>query len=129
MITIADLSPDIIDKKSESLFDFILETFAASNSTSYIYNTKAHFIISLYIKEQAGYAHYESICNDIPKNIASRATIKSILDMGVKLNIYTKLTYPNDKRVKLYNLSVLASEEIERFFSDFLEITNKKKST
>ena len=46
--------------------------------------------------------------------------------MGVKLNIYTKLTYPNDKRVKLYNLSVLASEEIERFFSDFLEITNKK---
>ena len=83
MITIADLSPDNIDKKSEGLFDFILETFAASNSTSYIYNTKAHFIISLYIKEQAGYAHYESICNDIPKNIASRATIKSLLDMGV----------------------------------------------
>ena len=128
MITIADDFLDNVDKKSEGLFDFILERVAASSSTSYIYNTKAHFIISLYIKEQAGYAHYESICSNIPKNIASRATIQSILDMGVKLNIYTKLTYPNDKRVKLYNLSVFASNEIERFFSDFLEITNRKKS-
>ena len=65
----------------------------------------------------------------IPKNVASRGTIQSILDMGVKLGIYNKLAYPNDKRVKLYNLSKTASSEIDRFFKSFLDLSktfNKK---
>ena len=79
----------------------------------------------MYIKEQSGYAHFEAICKDIPNNIASRGTIQSILDMGVKLNIFTKLAYPNDKRVKLYNLSKTASVEVDRFFENFLKISKK----
>ena len=45
--------------------------------------------------------------------------------MGVKLNIFTKLAYPNDKRVKLYNLSQTASAEVDRFFENFLKISKK----
>ena len=116
-----------IKEKPSSLFDFLSNTFASSTSTSFIYNTKAHFIITLYIREQSGYAHFESICKDIPKNVASRGTIQSILDMGIKLNIYTKLTYPNDKRVKLYNLSKDASTEVNRFFNDFLKLSEYLK--
>jgi|TARA_B100001059_G_scaffold140940_1_gene140989 hypothetical protein len=116
-----------IKEKPSSLFDFLSNTFASSTSTSFIYNTKAHFIITLYIREQSGYAHFESICKDIPKNVASRGTIQSILDMGIKLNIYTKLTYPNDKRVKLYNLSKDASIEVNRFFNDFLKLSEHLK--
>jgi hypothetical protein len=116
-----------IKEKPSSLFDFLSNTFASSTSTSFIYNTKAHFIVTLYIREQSGYAHFESICKDIPKNVASRGTIQSILDMGIKLNIYTKLTYPNDKRVKLYNLSKDASIEVNRFFNDFLKLSEHLK--
>jgi hypothetical protein len=114
---------DFYKEKPKGLFDFLSNTFATGNSTSFIYNTKAHFIITLYIKEQSGYAHFELICRDIPKNVASRGTIQSILDMGFKLGIYTKLAYPNDKRVKLYNLSESASAEVDRFFSNFLELS------
>ena len=103
--------------------DSLSDVFSSSRSTSFIYNTKAHFIITLYIKEQSGYAHFELIYNDIPKNVASRGTIQNILDMGVKLGIYTKLTYPNDKRVKLYNLSKAASDEVDRFFKEFLKLS------
>ena len=118
---------DICKEKPTGLFDFLSNTFATANSTSFIYNTKAHFIITLYIKEQSGYAHFESICRDIPKNVASRGTIQSILDMGIKLNIYTKLAYPNDKRVKLYNLSKNASIEVNRFFNNFLKLSEHLK--
>ena len=122
MITKTDFF-DFYKEKPKGLFDFLSNTFATGNSTSFIYNTKAHFIITLYIKEQSGYAHFELICRDIPKNVASRGTIQSILDMGFKLGIYTKLAYPNDKRVKLYNLSESASAEVDRFFSNFLELS------
>ena len=118
---------DICKEKPTGLFDFLSNTFATANSTSFIYNTKAHFIITLYIKEQSGYAHFESICRDIPKNVASRGTIQSILDMGIKLNIYTKLAYPNDKRVKLYNLSKNAYIEVNRFFNNFLKLSEHLK--
>ena len=66
--------------------------------------------------------HFESICKAIPGKVASRGTVQSILDMGVKLNIFSKLAYPNDKRIKLYNLSEAASHEIDKFFKDFLNI-------
>ena len=127
MITKSETFFDIYREKPTGLFDFLSNTFASANSTSFIYNTKAHFIITLYIKEQSGYAHFESICRDIPKNVASRGTIQSILDMGIKLNIYTKLAYPNDKRVKLYNLSKDASNEVNRFFNDFLKLSEYLK--
>ena len=123
MITKTESFFDFYKEKPKGLFDFLSDVFSSSRSTSFIYNTKAHFIITLYIKEQSGYAHFELISNDIPKNVASRGTIQSILDMGVKLGIYTKLTYPNDRRVKLYNLSKTASVEVDRFFKEFLKLS------
>ena len=123
MITKTESIFDFYKEKPKGLFGYLSDVFSSSRSTSFIYNTKAHFIITLYIKEQSGYAHFELISNDIPKNVASRGTIQSILDMGVKLGIYTKLTYPNDRRVKLYNLSKAASEEVDRFFINFLELS------
>ena len=123
MITKTKSFFDFYKEKPKGLFDFLSDVFSSSRSTSFIYNTKAHFIITLYIKEQSGYAHFELISNDIPKNVASRGTIQSILDMGVKLGIYTKLTYPNDRRVKLYNLSKTASVEVDRFFKEFLRLS------
>ena len=123
MITKTESFFDFYKEKPKGLFDFLSDVFSSSRSTSFIYNTKAHFIITLYIKEQSGYAHFELISNDIPKNVASRGTIQSILDMGVKLGIYTKLTYPNDRRVKLYNLSRTASVEVDRFFKEFLRLS------
>ena len=76
MITKSETFFDIYREKPTGLFDFLSNTFASANSTSFIYNTKAHFIITLYIKEQSGYAHFESICRDIPKNVASRGRIQ-----------------------------------------------------
>ena len=129
LVTKTESILDLYKEKPKGLFDFLSEVFSSSGETSFIYNSKAHFIISLYIKEQSGYAHFELICSDIPKNVASRGTIQSILDMGVKLGIYNKLAYPNDKRVKLYNLSKTASSEIDRFFKIFLDLskTSNKK--
>ena len=127
MITKTESFFDFYKEKPKGLFDFLSDVFSSSRSTSFIYNTKAHLIITLYIKEQSGYAHFEAICKDIPKNIASRGTIQSILEMGLKLNIFNKLIYPNDKRVKLYNLSQAASAEVDRFFEDFLKISKKLK--
>tara|TARA_B100000575_G_C22523564_1_gene338765 strand:- start:79 stop:468 length:390 start_codon:yes stop_codon:yes gene_type:complete len=129
LITKTESIFDICKEKPKGLFDFLSNVFSSSSSTSFIYNSKAHFIITLYIKEKSGYAHFELIYNDIPKNVASRGTIQSILDMGVKLGIYTKLVYPSDRRVKLYNLSKIASTEVDRFFESFLELSkdfNKK---
>ena len=123
MITKTESIFDFYKEKPKGLFGYLSAVFSSSRSTSFIYNTKAHFIITLYIKEQSGYAHFELIYNDIPKNVASRGTIQNILDMGVKLGIYTKLTYPNDKRVKLYNLSKAASDEVDRFFKEFLKLS------
>ena len=123
MITKTESIFDFYKEKPKGLFGYLSDVFSSSRSTSFIYNTKAHFIITLYIKEQSGYAHFELIYNDIPKNVASRGTIQNILDMGVKLGIYTKLTYPNDKRVKLYNLSKAASDEVDRFFKEFLKLS------
>jgi hypothetical protein len=37
------------------------------------------------------------------------------------------LAYPNDKRVKLYNLSKDASNEVNRFLNDFLKISEYLK--
>ena len=125
MITKTESIFDFYKEKPKGLFGYLSDVFSSSRSTSFIYNTKAHLIITLYIKEQSGYAHFEAICKDIPNNIASRGTIQSILDMGVKLNIFTKLTYPNDKRVKLYNLSEKTSAEVDRFFENFLKISKK----
>ena len=129
MTTKTESFVNIFKEKPIGLFDFLSSIFSSPGSVSFIYNTKAHFIITLYIKEKSGYAHFESIYNEIPKNVASRGTIQSILDMGVKLGIYTKLVYPNDKRVKLYKLSKTASIEVDRFFENFLELSknlNKK---
>ena len=123
MITKTESIFDFYKEKPKGLFGYLSDVFSSSRSTSFIYNTKAHFIITLYIKEQSGYAHFELIFNDIPKNVASRGAIQSILDMGVKLGIYTKLTYPNDRRVKLYNLSKTASVEVDRFFKEFLRLS------
>lgn len=123
MITkIETISDACLEEKPSDLFDFFSKKFGVSGTTSFIYNSKAHFIITLYIKEQSGYAHFESICKAIPGKVASRGTVQSILDMGVKLNIFSKLAYPNDKRIKLYNLSAAASHEIDTFFKDFLNI-------
>ena len=119
--TISDVS---LEEKHSDIFDFFSKTFGVSGTTSFIYNSKAHFIITLYIKEQSGYAHFESICKAIPRKVASRGTVQSILDMGVKLDIFSKLAYPNDKRIKLYNLSEAASHEIDKFFKDFLNVLN-----
>lgn len=122
MTKIETISNSCIEEKPSDLFDFFFNTFAVSGTTSFIYNSKAHFIITLYIKEQSEYAHFESICKAIPKNVASRGTVQSILEMGVKLNIFSKLAYPNDKRIKLYNLSEDASNAVDNFFKDFLNI-------
>ena len=64
MTTKTEILLNVCKKKSEGLFDFLATTFAASHSTSFIYNTKAHLIITLYIKEQSGHAHFETICVD-----------------------------------------------------------------
>jgi hypothetical protein len=120
MTKIETISDNCIEEKPSDLFDFFSNKFGVSGTTSFIYNSKAHFIITLYIKEQSGYAHFESICKAIPRKVASRGTVQSILDMGVKLDIFSKLTYQNDKRIKLYNLSEDASDAMDKFFKDFL---------
>ena len=108
MITIADLSLSYIDKK-------VIET----ETQHLIYILKLILNYKFISKKKLAMLIMNQYVMIYLKN---RATI-------IQYEIWELITYPNDKRVKLYNLSVLASEEIERFFSDFLEITNKKKST
>ena len=59
MVTKTESILDFYKEKPKGLFDFLSEIFSSSGATSFIYNSKAHFIISLYIKEQSGYAHFE----------------------------------------------------------------------
>ena len=57
MTKIETISDNCIEEKPSDLFDFFSNKFGVSGKTSFIYNSKAHFIITLYIKERSGYAH------------------------------------------------------------------------
>ena len=69
---------------------------------------------------------FEKLCNKIPNSVASRSTIKSILDDGVKQEYYEKNECPNDRRIQLYELNPqnfnIIKEWVERQHDIFKKI-------
>ena len=100
-------------------FQFLAERFSSPKRSSFMFNTKAHFLLSLYISEKNGKASYESICLDFPSNTASRGTIQNILLMGIELGIFIKIEKYEDKRVKLYSLSEKAQNDMDDFLQQW----------
>ena len=86
----------------------MLESSIDKGFAGFFYRSRASVMVVLLIirasinKEDIS---FEEICITIPKHFASRTTIKSILDQGVKLNYFTKET-PLDSRKRFYEPSV-----------------------
>tara|TARA_B100000767_G_scaffold203696_1_gene190575 strand:- start:62 stop:409 length:348 start_codon:yes stop_codon:yes gene_type:complete len=100
-------------------FKFLAERFSSPKRSGFMFNTKVHFLLALYISEENGKASYESICLDIPYNTASRGTIQNILIMGIELGIFIKIEKYEDKRVKLYSLSEKAQNDMDDFLQQW----------
>ena len=67
---------------------------------NFIFKTKIHAIIVFYV---FGFEKitFEDLCK-LTLNVASRTTIQSILNEGVKSNYFDKTAAKNDKRKKYY---------------------------
>ncbi len=111
----------------KALYKILEKSSTHNGNFSYMYTSKAHLMITLYIKIDKGQASYNKICTDISPQTASRATIQSILNMGVKLGIYKKITFENDMRIKKYNLSENASKDLDKLVTDLNSLICRNK--
>ncbi len=87
----------------------MLESSIDKGFAGFFYRSRASVMIVLLIIRASinnENISFEDICETIPKFIASRTTIKTILDQGIKLKYFTKIIPVVDKRKKIYEPSV-----------------------
>jgi hypothetical protein len=90
----------------------------------FFYKSRAHVMVVLLIikssinKEDIS---FEEICHIIPKVLASRTTIKTILDQGSKQKFFTKIIPETDKRKKIYE----PTHSTKTFIIDWIRRNNE----
>ncbi len=84
----------------------IIYTSIDSPFNKFYYRSRCHVIVTLLIASGKGYS-YEKICKEIPGQIGSRTTIKTILNQGIKNGFFEKKKDNKDKRAKKYYLNKL----------------------
>ena len=73
---------------------------------SFAYQSRSHWMLRCIIdsKSQKGIS-FERICEEIPRILVSRSTIKNILDSGFNQKFFVKEQSKIDRRIQLYRLS------------------------
>ena len=90
----------------------------------FFYKSRANVMVVLLIirgsinKENIS---FEEICQTIPKYLASRTTIKTILDQGIELKHFTKKIPYSDKRKKIYEPTI----STEQFMLNWIKRNNE----
>ena len=91
----------------------------------FAYQSRAHWMLTCIIgaNNDNGIA-FEPICEQIPRNLVSRSTIKNILDHGTKQRFFMKTASENDKRIQFYRLSIEGLEAVSSWVNRQKDIFN-----
>ena len=109
------------------LNEFLTDVLSLSTEkgfASFFYKSKASAIIILLIIRASinnEDISFEEVCETIPKFVASRTTIKTLLNEGIKLKYFTKVTPVADKRKKIYEPTILT----KKFMIDWIKRNNE----
>ncbi len=91
----------------EKIKDIYSSFYSSDYHSQFFFKSMLHHVISLEIYEsnlESGIS-FEMICSKIPNSIGSRSSIQSILNDGLRKNIFIKKLSNEDKRVKKFYLS------------------------
>ena len=100
-------------------YDYMVSMSSDTGFNKFFVRSRSHVMVTVLVASRyKDFFSFEKLCNKIPNNVASRSTIKSILDDGVKQNYYEKNECPDDRRIQLYKLNPknfsLVEEWVER---------------
>ena len=100
------LSTNDSAKQLDSFYNHMILLSSEPGFNKFFVRSLTHvMIIVLVASRSVELFSFEKICDKIPSHVASRSTIKSILDDGVKQFFLEKDEDPNDRRIQLYRLS------------------------
>ena len=92
--------------KLKSFFDYMVLMSSDTGFNRFFVRTKTHVMITILVASRSiNFFSFEKLCYQIPSHVASRSTIKSILDDGVKQSFYHKFEFKDDRRIQLYKLN------------------------
>lgn len=114
-------------KKLSSFYDYMVSMSSDIGFKKFFVRTRSHIMVTVLVASRnKDFFSFEKLCNKIPNSVASRSTIKSILDDGVKQEYYEKNECPNDRRIQLYELNPhnfnIIKEWVERQHEIFKKI-------
>ena len=122
--------PHAFNKYANTLNSFFEDMKEYSSDTGFFrfaYQSRAHWMLTCIIgASTAKGIAFEDICEQIPRNLISRSSIKNILDNAVKQAYFTKHTSPEDKRVQIYQLSKIGKEAVVSWVNRQKDIFNNK---
>ena len=100
----------ILDKDFSSrlnnFYEYMVNLSEDHGFNKFFVRTRSHVMITVLVASRSTELFsFEKICHKIPSNIASRSTIKSILDDGVRQSYFEKYEDPKDRRIQLYRLA------------------------
>jgi hypothetical protein len=95
-----------VREKLSVFYDCMISMSSDTGFNKFFVRSRSHLMVTVLVASRyTDFFSFEKLCNKIPNNVASRSTIKSILDDGVKQNYYDKNECPEDRRIQLYKLS------------------------
>ena len=95
-----------VREKLSVFYDCMISMSSDKGFNKFFVRSRSHLMVTVLVASRyTDFFSFEKLCNKIPNNVASRSTIKSILDDGVKQNYYDKNECPEDRRIQLYKLS------------------------
>lgn len=93
-------------EKLNSFYDYMVSMSSDTGFNKFFVRSRSHIMVTVLVASRhKDFFSFEKLCNKIPNNVASRSTIKSILDDGVKQNYYEKNECNKDRRIQLYKLN------------------------
>ena len=93
-------------EKLNFFYDYMVSMSSDIGFNIFFVRSRSHVMVTVLVASRyKDFFSFETLCNKIPNNVASRSTIKSILDDGVKQNYYEKNECPDDRRIQLYKLN------------------------
>ena len=96
----------ITREKLSFFYDYMVSMSSDTGFNKFFVRSRSHLMVTVLVASRyTDFFSFEKLCNKIPSNVASRSTIKSILDDGVKQNYYEKNECPDDRRIQLYKLN------------------------
>jgi len=93
-------------KRLSLFYDDMISMSSDIGINKFFVRSRSHVMVTVLIASRnESFFSFEKLCDKIPSTVASRSTIKSILDDGVKQNFYEKNECIDDRRIQLYKLN------------------------